>query len=102
MPVIRYTVRFAPRAEADLDRLFDFIEDRDPDSADRAAEAFNRAVSLLATSPFSCRKAASSDPLLRELVIPFGHSGYIALFRISGAQSITVLALRHQRESDFY
>jgi hypothetical protein len=50
--------------------------------------------------PFTCRKAATDSPFLRELIIPFGATGYVALFEINDAETVTVLAVRHQRESD--
>lgn len=52
-------------------------------------------------SPFSCRKAAQS-PFLRELIIPFGRSGYVALFEIRDAHEVIVGAIRHQNESDYH
>jgi plasmid stabilization system protein ParE len=39
---------------------------------------------------------------LRELTIAFGVSGYVALFEIDGAKTVTVLAVRHQREDDYH
>ncbi len=39
-------------------------------------------MELLKEFPFSCRVADERDPLLRELVIPFGGSGFVALFKI--------------------
>jgi plasmid stabilization system protein ParE len=39
---------------------------------------------------------------VRELVIPFGGAGYVALFEIDDKGSVTILAVRHQREDDFY
>lgn len=39
-------------------------------------------------------------PEYRELLIDFGDSGYIALYRHVGDQ-VTVLALRHQREAGY-
>jgi plasmid stabilization system protein ParE len=39
---------------------------------------------------------------LRELVIGFGSAGYVALFEVTDAQTVTVLAVRHQREQDFF
>ncbi|MGK2910969.1 MAG: type II toxin-antitoxin system RelE/ParE family toxin, partial [Sphingobium sp.] len=39
---------------------------------------------------------------LRELVIDFGASGYVLLFEIENSQTVTVLAVRHQREDDYY
>jgi len=41
-------------------------------------------------------------PFLRELIIPFGASGYVALFEIAEDQTVTILAVRHQRESDYH
>ena len=54
--------------------------------------------------PFSCRKALGGDgnPFMRELIIPFGSSGYVALFEIENRQTVTVLAVRHQREEDYH
>ncbi|REN15088.1 type II toxin-antitoxin system RelE/ParE family toxin, partial [Mycobacterium tuberculosis] len=55
----------------------------------------------LGFSPFTCRKAGDS-PFIRELVIPFGASGYVALFEIEASDSIVVAAVRHQREDDYH
>lgn len=52
-------------------------------------------------SPFSCRKAAQ-NPVLRELIIPFGRSGYVALIEIGDAHEVIVGAIRHQNESDYH
>ena len=96
-----YRVRFTPDAEDDLIRLYDFLLETDFSAAERAREAIDAAVELLHFSPFSCRKAAD-DPLLRELVIPFGSAGYVALFEIEGPSTVTILAVRHQREDDYH
>ena len=50
--------------------------------------------------PFACRKAAGTDPFLRELLVGFGKDGYVALFEIEGPHMVTVLAVRYQREED--
>jgi len=70
--------------------------------ADRAYEALQQAITLLETFPFSCRKASPDNALLRELVVPFGASGYIVLFRIDSDMIVTVAAVRHQREDDYH
>ena len=98
----RYKVRFTPEAEIDLLRLYDYLLERDIDAAGRALEAIKAAVDLLQFSPFSCRKAMRERPLLRELVIPFGSGGYVALFEIESSATVNVLAVRHQREEDFH
>ena len=43
-----------------------------------------------------------NNPFLRELVISFGASGYVALFEIENDTVVTVLAVRHQRENDYH
>lgn len=102
-----FEVRFTAGARSDLERLFDFVLEReldrpggDPLLAQRAVEAVEAGLALLARSPFTCRKSAS-HPLLRELVIPFGHTGYVALFEIVDARQVWVAAVRHQREDDY-
>ena len=97
-----YTVRFAPAAAKDLQRLFDFFAERDLKAARRARSAIAKGLEFLRTFPFSCRKAATEHPFLRELVISFGANGYVVLFEIEGIQTVTVLAVRHQREEDFF
>ena len=97
----RYKVRFTPEAELDLLRLYDFLLEKDLAAAERAPEAIKEAVELLRFSPFSCRKALTDNPFLRELVIPFGSAGYVALFEIESGNTVSILALRHQREEDY-
>ncbi len=97
----RYKVRFTPEAEDDLLRLYDYLLDKDLTAAERALDAIKEAVELLRFSPFSCRKALPDNPFLRELIIPFGSAGYIALFEIDSTSTVNILALRHQREEDY-
>ncbi len=100
-----YRVRFTEQAEADLVRLYEFILERDETDwavAERALEAIRNAVRSLELSPFSYRKATSSNPFLREVVIPFGASGYVALFEIDDDKTVSILAVRHQREDDYH
>ena len=103
-----FRVRLTRDAEADLERLFDFVLDReleraggDLELAEQALAAIRAGVATLKTSPFTCRKASLS-PFLRELIIPFGHSGYVALFEIVGATDVVVSAVRHQLEDDYH
>ena len=96
----KYRIRFTPDAEDDLLRLFDFLLEKDIDAAERANAAIEEGIRLLSYSPFSCRKAGD-NPLVRELIIPFGSAGYVALFEIEGPATVTILALRHQREDDY-
>lgn len=100
-----FKVRFTEEAEDDLVRLYEFILNRDGTDwalAERALDAIKHAIRSLEQSPFSYRKADAGSPFLRELVIPFGASGYVALFEIDNESSVTILAVRHQREDDYH
>lgn len=100
-----YTVRFTEEAEADLLRLYDCLLEQDPHSTELAQRALSRiaqAIELLKQFPFTCRKVSVHNPYLRELVISFGAAGYVALFEIEPDDIVTILAVRHQRESDYH
>ena len=101
-------VRLTCEAVADLERLFDFVLERelardggDLELAGQAIAAIRAGVATLRTSPFTCRKAGQS-PFLRELIIPFGRSGYVALFDIVDTTEVVVSAVRHQLEDDYH
>ena len=69
--------------------------------AQRAYDAITAAVEGLAANPFLCRKAGAS-PFVRELLISFGASGYLALFEIEDSTHVTIAAIRHQLEDDYH
>lgn len=103
-----YRVRLTREAEADIERLFDFVLERelardggDLELAQDAIHAIRAGFATLKTSPFTCRKAGR-DPFLRELVIPFGRSGYVALFEVLDSETVIVMAVRHQLEDDYH
>ena len=96
-----FRVRFTLEAKSDLESLYAFLVERDFEAAERALNVIDRAWTLLEEFPFSCRKAEDSNPFLREIVIPFGSAGYVALCEIEDRQTVTVLAVRHQREDDY-
>ena len=104
---MNYSVTVLPSAEDDFDRLFDHLFERelsrdggDLDYPEQAVAAIRASFSLLKKFPFTCRKAADSS-FLRELVIPFGHTGYMALFEIAADKRVLISVIRHQREDDY-
>jgi plasmid stabilization system protein ParE len=103
-----YRVLFSEAAAQDLEQLFDFALQRELDSAtgdltipDRAVQAIKNGIAFLTSSPFACRKVGDSS-FIRELIIPFGHSGYVALFDIVNSNTVIIGAIRHQREDDYH
>ena len=96
-----YQVRFTKAARQDIKRLYDFLLKQDKQADARALQTIHQAIDLLKTFPFTCRKAQTHNPFLRELVISFGANGYVALFDIEEDNIVTILAVRHQREDDY-
>ena len=103
-----FSVRLSRGASDDLERLYDFLLERelasstaDWDAPERALGAIREGLALLERFPFTCRKAQTS-PFLRELVIPFGRTGYVVLFEVVDHQLVEVAAVRHQREDDYH
>lgn len=99
-------VIFSPEAGEDLVRLFNFALERelrssspDIDIPDRALAAITSALRALALNPFMGRKVRSQFE--REVVISFGRTGYVALYKVTDS-AVIVGAVRHQLESDYH
>ncbi len=97
-----YRVRFTKGAKEDMQRLYAFLLEHDLQAAHKARASIGKGMEFLREFPFSCRKVVVDNPFLREIVIPFGASGYVALFEIEDNETVTILAVRHQREEDYH
>jgi plasmid stabilization system protein ParE len=92
-------VVYAHNALANLERAFANLAEHDPVTAVDAAVAIRKAVEILADHPLIGRRVEGE---LRELVVSYGKTGYVALYRYLPEQSLVrILAIRHQRELDF-
>ena len=97
-----FVVELSPTAEADLERLFEFLLDQadtteDLDRAQSAIDALRAPEQhRLAVTPFTLGKAAQ-NPAQRELIIPFGATGYVALLDRQHAKSRRVGGAPFQR-----
>ena len=90
---------YAQNALANLARAFEFLLEHDQEAAITSASAIREAVEMLANHPMIGRRVAGE---LRELVISYGKTGYVALYRFIPAHDLVrVLAVRHQRELDY-
>lgn len=100
----RYRVRVTREARDDLLRLIDFFAARDEATPREAIAALEAAFTTLSRLPYASRVARSPrpDPTLRELVVPFSRTGYVVLFRVTDARTVSVLAVRHQLEEDYH
>lgn len=90
---------YSRNAVAHLGTVFEFLLEQDTTAAVASAVAIREAVGILAHHPLIGRRVEGE---LRELVISFGKTGYLALYRfLPRLDEIRILAIRHQRELDY-
>jgi len=84
-----------------LERCRRFLAVKASDAARRAGQAIDRQFLMLETAP-DIGRPFPEMPELRELVIAFGDSGYVALYRHEpSTNAVYVLAFRHQKEAGY-
>lgn len=94
-------VTLSARAQTDLSRIHAFLVGKDINAAKRAVLAIREAFLPLQHAPMIGRPVEDHGDL-RELVIDFGASGYLALYRFEPTMdAVTILAIKHQREDDY-
>lgn len=82
-----------------LEHCRHFLNEKSPQAAMRAAQAIERQFARLETEP-EIGRPYDDWPVLRELIIPFGDSGYVAFYR-HDADTVYLLAFRHQKEAGY-
>ncbi len=84
-----------------LERCRCFLAEKNPLAAKRAGQAIECQFALLETEP-EIGRPFDDLPEFRELIIPFGDSGYVALYHHEvNTGSVYVLAFRHQKEAGY-
>jgi plasmid stabilization system protein ParE len=92
------SVKFAAGALRDLARLRVFLQHKNPIASQRAAATIIQSVLILKQHPQIGRPVEDMEPEYRELIIGFGHYGYVALYRLEG-DTVIIVAIRHQLEA---
>lgn len=84
-----------------LEHCRQFLAEKNPRAASRAGQAIGQQFVQLETNP-QIGRPLEDLPELRELIIEFGDSGYVALYRFEQkADMVYVLAFRHQKEAGY-
>lgn len=92
-------VVYTQNALANLERVFAFLTEHEAGAARAAAVAIRDAIEVLSDHPLIGRRVEGE---IRELVISYGKTGYVALYRfLPEHHRVRVLAIRHQRELDY-
>ncbi|MGE4126140.1 MAG: type II toxin-antitoxin system RelE/ParE family toxin [Pusillimonas sp.] len=88
---------WSPSALLDVQRLYRFLAPKNSEAAKKAVQAIRQGVKVLEQQPGLGRPVEDMDDEFRDWIIDFGDSGYVARYRVD-QQSITILAVRHQKE----
>jgi plasmid stabilization system protein ParE len=92
-------IQVTTRALADLERLFDFLAEHNPQLARQRMLSVRRALELLSDHPLLGREAEDGR---RELILSRGRFGYVAKYRWIPAEDVVlILAVRHQLEAGY-
>lgn len=84
-----------------LERCRQFLLEKNPLASKRAGQAIEQQFTLLETNPDIGRPLDDFSEL-RELVVAFGDSGYVALYRHErDIDTVYILAFRHQKEAGY-
>jgi plasmid stabilization system protein ParE len=90
---------YSARSLVHIERTFQFLRDKNPAAAPDAVTAIQSAVDNLAAHPLIGPRIEGD---VRELVISYGQTGYVALYRFVVPQNeVRILAIRHQRGLGF-
>jgi len=88
-----------PSAASDVERLREFIKNKNPSAAPRAASRIKEAVSILIENKEAGKPVEEALPF-RDLYIPFGSGSYILRYRAE-ANRIVIVRIRHSKEEGF-
>jgi plasmid stabilization system protein ParE len=92
-------VAYSPQSLAHIERALQCLREVNSAAALDAVTAIQSAVDNLKAHPLIGRRIEGE---LRELVISYGQTGYLALYRFVVAQDqARILSVRHQRELGF-
>ena len=90
---------YSNEAFADFERIIEFPRDASPASVEEVVASIQSAILILADhSLIGCKR----DAFRRELIISYGHSGYVAMYRHDAAYDVVrILRVKHQRAAGF-
>ena len=89
-----------PKAADGLERCRLFLAEKNPSASMRASQVIQKSLQLLKSQPKIGRPCETKP--LRELIVPFGSSGYVALYRYEEENNtVYILAFKHAKEAGY-
>ena len=91
-------VEWLTQALADVERLYNFLEDKNPEIAKRAAARIKHGTLLLEDSPHIGRPMPG-ETSRRELFITFGAGAYVLRYMLEDNNTVVIIRVWHSREN---
>ena len=84
-----------------MERCRRFLQEKNPEAARTAVMAIQQTLARLENHPFM-GKPLDDYPALREVIIPYGDSGYVGMYRYDEpCKTVFMLSFRHQKEAGY-
>lgn len=98
-----HIVTWSPQAVSGIQKAYRFLAEKDTAAAKAAAKAAAQVLlkqaNILEAFPNAGRPVDDLEPEHRELLVPFGATGYVLLYCVNPEDAlVTVLSVRHQKE----
>lgn len=90
-------IKWLPEVLADLERLFAFLNEQNPEAAARAARTILDGAELLLATP-QLGRLMSDGTGRRELFLPFAAAGYVLRYLLEDEQTAIIIRVWHSRE----
>ncbi|PIP78918.1 MAG: plasmid stabilization system [Gammaproteobacteria bacterium CG22_combo_CG10-13_8_21_14_all_40_8] len=94
-----YEIVWLVSAAQDVARLKEFIQQKNPAAAQRAARRIKEAVKILAENS-EAGKPVEELHSFRDLFIPYGSGNYVLRYR-KEKNKVIISKVKHSREEDF-
>jgi plasmid stabilization system protein ParE len=97
---VSYIVIWTELAQEKIREIYYYLDEFNSELAQNAFDAIITYVENLKKTPKKGRPADMREVEYHELIIPFGSSGYIALYEVVG-KIIFIHSIRHQKEAGY-
>lgn len=89
-------LRWLPATVQDIERLYEFLLEKDPGAAARAMEIILSGAQDLEAMP-EMGRPMNDDTGRRELFLPIGAGAYVLRYRLDG-EAVVMIRIWHSRE----
>jgi plasmid stabilization system protein ParE len=91
-------VKWLPEALTDIERLYAFLDKKNPKAAARAAKAIISEAELLKSNP-SAGRPMQDDTRRREWFISFGAGSYVLRYMLENENTAVIIRVWHSKET---